>query len=293
MSVPPSPIGPIPPFLRPFRRKYSGGAIGFISSLGFAFMLTDKFVSAYLCFAFSMVWSIGSWLSSDTLEKRRPKQRRATKKSPIPPPITKGDIRRYRIWRFGPVAIIVLVFLCPFILIRNRQAERELTSLGGWIYPANDPTPANPCSESPFMGKPGPFILLLGHLTSGVGQFPRTVLSINGKSALVVDKRADGAIFVRVDIIDPDGKIIVRLDDSGYTINGNNVLSWKRRDRSSLEVTDQYGNKISARYINKNTFKLSAVLRYPGAKPLTISEPDVNGMCVSEAGASDYSIVTQ
>jgi hypothetical protein len=292
MAAPPSPIGPRPAWLRALHWKHSGWVISLIFACGFALVLADKFAFAYLCLAISMLWSIGSWLSSDTIEKRRPRQRRATKRTPIPPPITKADIRRYRIWRFGPVAGILFLFLCLFLWTRSLQVEKELASLGGWIYPANDPTPANPCSESPLIGKSGAFILLLGRLTSGVVEFPRTVLSVNGKSALVVDRRADGAIFVRADIIGPDGKLIVRLDDSGYTVNGNNVLTWSRSDRSSLQVTDQYGNKISARYLNRNAFKLSAVLQYPGARPLTITEPDPNGMCVSSVGSSDYSIVT-
>ena len=125
-SPPVSPIGPIPTFLRVLRWKYSGWAIGVSLPLGVGLVLNDKFAFAYFCFAIAMPLSIGAWVLSDELEKRRPRQRRATKRNPNPRPIRKADISNYRRWRILPVAGILIFFLILLVWTRSLQVEKEL-----------------------------------------------------------------------------------------------------------------------------------------------------------------------
>jgi hypothetical protein len=128
--------------------------------------------------------------------------------------------------------------------------------LHGRLVPANDPETPNLCNlVDDELG------LYFGNMQVKASRFPLTLIKTANKPTVVIDRKRDNSLNLSLDVRSTDGRIIARLEGNVFLINQNNYLSMRRRDRSSLSVTDQHGTEVLyARYLNKRTFKLSAHL---------------------------------
>lgn len=270
-----------------FHWKYSGWFIALFWGAGLAMIGIGQagpdwwFILAYVSFGAASIWTLGYLLTSDWLRKLNPsKWGKARRK--------RYGKRDWIVFRLASVGLPT-VFTCLLALAvygtYSVQLYKELSSLHGWLSPANDPTPLEPCGPVP----QGSMVLYLGGIASVAKTFPHTVLEINGRSRLILNRDKSGNMAVSVDIFSPeDGRLIATIENNVFTVNQNNYLRMERSDKSSLVVYDQYKKEaLNTRYLNPSAFKLTAQLFYQD-----YGRVDIRGMsniCIEGASRADYS----
>jgi hypothetical protein len=238
------------------------------------------FTLAYL-FAFAAgVWSLGSWLSSDTVQKI---QCKTTRRRGRGKPYSR---RKLLATKWGGSVAIILLFIVTVRFVSGVALRKELEKLGGRLYPASDPLPLN-CGPNI---QPRDVVIVIGHGAAALADtFPFVVMASQRFGAMVtIERNADGSIVVPLDIRSPDGKVIVRMDENGFVVNRNNILEMRRPDRSSLVIVDQYGNQVlNARYMNRQAFRLTGLINY-GGRNIPIEFPGVSGICMVGNGIKNF-----
>ncbi|MGA2629531.1 MAG: hypothetical protein ABSG54_04885 [Terriglobia bacterium] len=244
--------------------------------VGFAFVLAN------IIFVASFIWSLGHWLTSDTLLKKNPDTgERNRKRSAIG-----RQQKTYLCWKWGVSSGIFILFAASLGLSRYIEHRVELSSPHGWLIPASDPTPpAGPCGPTPNNA----LMLFMGDSEVIAQTFPHTLLRVNGKDVIVLHKKEDGSVALSMDVLSADGKVIARIEKNEFTVNVNNVLRWRRTDLSTLWVEDQNGNQVlKARYLNQKAIKVEAVLNLPGVPtvygPLEFRGGEIN-RCFLDTGS--------
>jgi hypothetical protein len=156
--------------------------------------------------------------------------------------------------------------------------ERLAESTSGILVPGSSPTPPMFCPEH----DPSSFALFLGDNTILTYRFPYRVMSAQSKGPIItLDRRADGSIAVIMDIRDPLGKIVARLDKNGYVIGSR--LSIEKPDRSTLIVVDEYGEKaLEIRYINPSSISLDGYISV-GGKTFRLQLPMMHNGCIVDS----------
>jgi hypothetical protein len=163
---------------------------------------------------------------------------------------------------------ILIVFIASLLLVEWIGKQKELSSLHGWLYPANEILPQNPCG----VPSKDSLIIMLGGITSESNKFPHTVLEVKGEKKIILDRNPNGSLAISLDVLSEDGRIITKVNKGEFIVNQNNYLSMKRTDRSSLQILDQYGAEVlSMRYFNPQAIWINAYLRYPGMAPIIMS----------------------
>jgi hypothetical protein len=143
--------------------------------------------------------------------------------------------------------------------------EQLAESLNGSLLPSNEPTPAIACRGSvPSDG----VVLLLGdesrHNGAVVTAFPHVVLALERKDKTItpmvsLNRDPKGMLTVLLDIRSQDGRIIARMNEDGFVVNRNNYLEMKK-DKSSLEIIDEYGNEVlKVHYINPHAISVGGL----------------------------------
>ena len=140
------------------------------------------------------IWAIGAWLVSEELEKKKPRKLKGNQE--LQAQKYAKAMRRYSFWRWSkPIAVVWLLGVAA-ALVNHKQIEKELQSNSGYLVPASDPTPPNPCGQAPL--PKGALLVILGERAAWTMQFPATVLSIDKEDILVLDrddKRARGYYY--------------------------------------------------------------------------------------------------
>jgi len=141
-------------------------------------------------------------------------------------------------------------------------SSRDELLFEGRLYPANEPTPPNPCRDSI---QENDLVVLLGANAIRADRFPLSIISVGGEDRLVLDRKDDESILISLDILDEGGSVLLRTTKGEFKIKPESLDSNKRKDRNSFEVTDSTGTQIlTMRYVNKHTLWIDAVLRYHG-----------------------------
>ena len=234
------------------------------------------FLPAYVFLACALIWSIGYWLTSDALLKRRPKKLRKRRRS-------RGS---YAEWKWGVPSALVTCFVLGAVGLLHVQSW---TSQCGFLLPANDALPFSPCGV---IGSDS-IALYLGGIVSVVPKrsFPHAVLSIDGAGKLTLIRRWDGAIAASIDFYGMNGTKTGGLADNNLAPDGNHSLRLERPDRSTLIVKDRQGMElVRLRYLNRSAVKLEAFLFFPGFAPLQIKgDPQMEIPCLySSQGAPEF-----
>lgn len=160
--------------------------------------------------------------------------------------------------------------------------EQLVEGLNGKLIPGDDKLVYNQCGTIP----KDAVLLLLGDGDSTVaGPFPYMVMmSKEFGPVITLDRDRDGLMTVTLDIKSADGKIITRLNKDGFAVNRNSYLQMKKNP-SSLLVIDEYGQEVlNAQYLNRNVFRLTGLIRYPGRDPMPIAFPNVSDICLNTSG---------
>jgi len=168
---------------------------------------------------------------------------------------------------FGIIGALWLASMCW-------TTNRQLLEPRGWLYPANDPLPADVNRRQI---PPDLFLVFLGNVVSGNSSFPYTVLQVKDRKIIVLERAEDGAIGISMDVYSMDGKIIARIEKGRFIVNKNNILDMERRDQSSLRIIDEEGNKVlGIRYFNPRAIWIDAILYCPGLRnPVILKGSDL------------------
>jgi phosphate starvation-inducible membrane PsiE len=163
--------------------------------------------------------------------------------------------------------------------------------LSGWLLPGTEKTPQQECLSlnelqhvvtglKPIEIPDDHLAVFFGGNVSVNKNFPKTVIQVADKPALVMEKNENGELAVTMDIFDSDPKprLIARIEQNRFRINPNNYFDVKQsQDGSRLEVVDQQGTEVlDIRYLNKHAVRIKAVLYFPGVSdPLIIGDADL------------------
>lgn len=192
---------------------------------------------------------------------------------------------------------MVAVAIYAINITNKIELSKELGLDHGWLSPASDPDPPNSCSFEISAGAgTGRTIKLmpenalkvfLGKFMVSYSMFPHNIFTVNGKNPLILNRDQSGRIALTMDILDRDEKVVVRFTDGHFTVNQNARLDMQRPDRSTLVVTDNYGNEVlNIRYLNKTAVVISALLQYSHAKPVHIQKTKFADVCLGDVGST-------
>jgi hypothetical protein len=128
---------------------------------------------------------------------------------------------------FAAVLIVAGITIQPHL-----PAPR--TPMQGWLVPADEPTPPNPCWSMP----KDAMLILLGNSAAWGTFFPQTIVKIRNERVLTMNE-VDGRIALSGKFFSSDGKIVAELRDNRFYVNPNNYFRVDRPDSHSLIVFDQ------------------------------------------------------
>ncbi|HEY3615684.1 MAG TPA: hypothetical protein VGK96_02660 [Candidatus Sulfotelmatobacter sp.] len=227
-------------------------------SIGASLAATEKwlFITAYAFIVLAAFWTLGYWLTSDTLQKRDPRKwsRNRRKQSDL-----KRAIVIYRFWMWGGV-ITCVAGVALSVLFTNFVWERkELSELGGLLVPANDPNPSSYCS----LGA-NELGIEFGEMSAKAKYFPVDIIQLYGEPAVTIDKNQDGTINLSLELTGSDHKVMLSLDRNSFKIPPGNYLSMRRPDRSTVTIDDAYNNQVRIRYLNPHYFSVKGRLMFGG-----------------------------
>jgi hypothetical protein len=259
--------------------------VGLFLPTGIGFALANHFILAYSFLSAFGLWLILLWLFSDFLaHKRAVLSERRIRKHPA---MLQKEKSNYRVWQWSISGLLAIISLACLFWVHMVQEQHELESLQGWLLPANDPDPQPDICSGPFT--PHQVLKIhLGKFEVFASVFPYTVLAVNKQKAIIINRDENGRIAVSMEIRDKDSKIVVLFENGHFTVNENNFLKrgTERPDRSTLIVHDQWNNEVlNARYRNKNYLDISALLQYPGAKPVSIPRNVNADVCLGDVGS--------
>lgn len=269
-----------------FHWKYSGVFIPLWFGTGVAMGLANHFVLAYLFFVVCGLWSVAYWLTSDYLDKQRGMLRgRAIARNPERLQRAK---RRYLTALYGISILLVLLTGICLDVVHIAQTEYELSTLEGFLYPANDKDPPSFCAPT----DENALKFFMGRNEAYSSQFPFAVLRIHNKNRIVVDRNKDKRIALSMDVFDETGKVLVTFEKGHFIVVQNNILDFGRPDKSTLIVRDQHKNEVLyVHYINPRSVQVAALLRYPDYGTVSISKTSaVTGFCSGDNGGAAIGI---
>jgi hypothetical protein len=263
-----------------FHWKFSGVVIpvlwaAVIAMVSIAMAFADAkyfFHWAYIFLALFIIWSLGYWLTSDTLKKRK---KMTTRQRNGLDAYSRGPY--YRLLLLGCI-LIVIVSLATGVFIGGAERRKRLESHADYLVPGNDPTPPNPCSwaqsvpMNPQYG--GGYVVprdalsvLLGPMAAISTQFPATVISIDDEPILTMDRTWDGQIAISTDIYDEHHDIIVSLNENTYNVESSVFSISRNNSLSDLVVVIRHDKEevLNVRYLNPKTVLITGVFRTKNA----------------------------
>ncbi len=176
--------------------------------------------------------------------------------------------KTFSIWTFFGSSVLLMLGGAMYWqnLVWKQATPEEPTH--GFLLPANDPMPENPCGQFPASA----LALYLGNSVAYATSFPYTVLRVDRHDRFSIDRTTDG-VSVSLDVFSDDGKIVAEISKNEFTINPNNFFKRERPDKHTLIVYDQKKQKVlSIRYLNQSAVKILGIFYYPNRPPIVIEE---------------------
>ncbi|MGA9998478.1 MAG: hypothetical protein WBP93_23895 [Pyrinomonadaceae bacterium] len=168
------------------------------------------------------------------------------------------------------IAIVILLWV-PRVGDWIRVTQIQETDTQGYLIPANDINPPNPCEES----IPEDAILIyLGNSVAYVTGDSSDIFTLAGESVLSFRRTPEG-ISINATLRSKDGRGIVVIENNEFIINRNNFWYKKRPDKHTLEVYDEFKQRVLyIRYLNEDAIKVVGVFyaKDPSIPPIKIEE---------------------
>ena len=131
---------------------------------------------------------------------------------------------------FAAVGTITLWVIAVVVI---RYAEPQETEYHGFLLPAAEPMPPNPCGEIPGTA----LAIFLGRSAAYSSASPHVVIRIRGEEVLSFE-RAHGEIAINARVFSRNGRIVAEIRRNEFFINPNNYFRRERPDSPSLIVFD-------------------------------------------------------
>lgn len=228
----------------------------------------------YLFFLVGGFNAVGCWLSSNYLRLAR---KRVSRKN-------------YRIRKWGMVVLVLLgLFSCEYAVYQINY-EIELRRMEGVLEPACERIPVPFCGATHF--PEGMYAVQFGDGSRAtVGGLPTMIFANRqyGPIMGLFQPRGQKNIALYMDVLDKDGKVIARFDESGkFIVSPGHTLSMERKDKSSLKIIDDFGEPVlDVHYANPQFIKISGLIRLPGHQPFVMGFHSLLGDgigCLSNGG---------
>lgn len=280
-------------YLRKLSRwEYSGWFIAVFIGIAVTLLFEKLFILAKVFIVAAGIWAIIHWNFHQFLENKTAALN--NRKVQRNPGLLKEKLFEYRAWRWGVSTVLVLFTVGCVGAFQLFEERSELESLHGYLVPANDKVRSY-CSTATAFPLSRVLTIHIGKVEVFATIFPYTVLAVNNQKAIVLNRDKQGRIAISMEIRDKDGKVVVLFENGRFDVNENNFLKTgaERPDRSTLIVRDQWNNEVlNARYRNENYLEISALMRYPGAKPVSIPKNFPADICLGDAGSIALNINT-
>ena len=171
---------------------------------------------------------------------------------------------------------VVVAFVLSIVVTTNAIFGRitapdpDLASNRGVLQPAKENDPPFPawCHHPP-----GSILVYYGSNLTWMFGSPFSVLTIHGMDMIAMSKSSDNE-QLNISILrvfDDRDNIIVHIQNNAFFVSPDVRL--ERPDRSSLQVFDHLDSKVlDIKLINKDSIKISGIIRYPGREPVIIDD---------------------
>lgn len=224
------------------------------------------FVLAYIFWSSAFLWTLGWWLTSDTLRKMNPRKLGRSRRKRV----TKRDYVKFRIIKFGILGFFTVIFLLAIYVTRSIKVEKELTSLHGWLIPANDATVRDSCGG----GSDKTVALYLGSNVVGYVDKDLKILTIRNKPLIKIERNPKGHIALTMDVYNDEYKLVAQIVKNEFKVNRNRIFEINRKDQSSLIVVAERLKEelFNVRYLNPNAIQIRGRFNYPGVPTIKIDE---------------------
>jgi len=180
---------------------------------------------------------------------------------------------------FAAVGTVTLWVIAAAVI---RYAGPQETEYHGFLRPAAEPMPPNPCGEIPANA----LAILLGTSAAYSSASPHAVIRIKGEPVLSFE-RAYGEIAINARVFSRDGRIVAEIRRNEFFINPNNYFRRERPDSHSLIVFDQENRRVlDVRFINPRALRFLGIFNHP-THEVVISESEglfAGGTCFGENG---------
>ncbi len=159
------------------------------------------------------------------------------------------------------------------VKVLSDRSLNKLTEKEGALVPGGSATPPNPCSK-----KTAAVYLYLG----GVGVFadtlPHTVIRLNQRDILVIDKDHNGNLLVSSEIFDERGDLVARIDKNKFLATPASPRIEK--SISSLRIYEHTDTPLlSVEFLNKDSVRIGGSLHSAdGSLQLTVNEDNSVGI---------------
>jgi hypothetical protein len=220
-------------------------------------------------------WALGQWVCSESRKRMAADLNRLEKKAEKYTATQKSiseyarACRHYGLYHIAVVEGLILITMAGIFWVNDIQVKYELSLPYGWLRPAKELTPPNACHDIP----KGALTIILGNQTAYATKFPITVMSINGKPVLTLDKNQAGEAAITTNIYDEKEWIVVKIKDNEIKID-NDVFSYDKHNgfnRLTIEIKYRKEMVLDVHYLNPSTLKIMGIFRLPGNPTLRVT----------------------
>jgi hypothetical protein len=169
----------------------------------------------------------------------------------------------------GCAAWLCLLILA-FSLTHALWDKKELSELGGVLLPANDPDPSGACNAKDTALK-----LFFGPQTIIADAQSLSIIKVHDRELIGIERDANDKVVLNADIRNSDGKVVALVSRNVFHVNRNNIIDSlfsRSRDRSTITLTDEFGNRLKIRYLNKHSMEFSGRLFYSPQEYIDITD---------------------
>ena len=148
----------------------------------------------------------------------------------------------------------------------------QSSSFIGTLIPGHDPSPPTRCPRLP----DALMIYFDDDHVAVTRKFPHTVVKIQNKDILTVNRNENGQISINLYVYSEDGRPIATIINNYFELNSNNFLRMEQTaDRTALAVYDPQKTKVlDIKYINEAAVRILGNFRY-GRNVISVDEKEM------------------